>query len=68
MRSGRMSLILYAPISTDTDEQIEQLNQERDVDQGDDLIVDITSGPRTIAEEGYSLPVLIDPEDGKAAK
>jgi len=63
-----MSLILYAPISTDTDEQIEQLNQERDVDQGDDLIVDITSGPRTIAEEGYSLPVLIDAEDGKAAK
>jgi len=50
------------------DEQIEQLDPERDLDHEDDLIVDIMSGPRTIAEEGYSLPVLIDPEDGKATK
>jgi hypothetical protein len=46
-------------------EQLEQSDQGRDLDEGDDLIVDITNGPRTIAEEGYSLPVIIDPEDGK---
>lgn len=49
-------------------EQVEELGQGRDLDEGDNLIVDITSGPRTIAEEGYSLPVIIEPEDGKTTK
>ena len=68
MRNGRTNLILYTPVSTDANEQIEQLDEGRDLDEGDDQIVDITNGPRTIAEEGYSLPVLVDPEDGKTAK
>jgi len=33
------------------------------LDEDDDLIVDIMTGDRTIAEESYSLPVVMDQEE-----
>jgi hypothetical protein len=68
MRNARMSLILYSSIFFLANLEVEESGPGQDVDEGDDLIVDITSGPRTIAEEGYSLPVIIDPEDDTTTK
>jgi hypothetical protein len=68
MKSARMNLTLYSSIFFIANMQVEESGPGQDSDEGDDLIVDITSGPRTIAEEGYSLPVIIDPEDGKTTK
>lgn len=63
-----MNLISYSSGFFIANMEVEESGPGQDLDEGDDLIVDITSGPRTIAEEGYSLPVIIDPEDGKTTK
>jgi hypothetical protein len=43
--------------------KIEEVGRPRDLDEDDDLVVDIMTGPRTIAEESYTLPVIMDPEE-----
>lgn len=48
---------------------MENVDRLREHDEDDGTIIDITSGARTIAEESYYLPVIMDQDDedyGKA--
>jgi hypothetical protein len=36
---------------------------QKELDNDDGVLVDVLSGDRTIAEESYRLPVIIDHED-----
>jgi hypothetical protein len=38
------------------------VDHHKSLDEGDGLIVDIMTGVRTMAEETYSLPVIMDQE------
>ena len=43
--------------------KIEEVDRPRELEDDDNLIVDITTGVRTIAEESYALPVIMDLEE-----
>jgi hypothetical protein len=63
MRSERTNSILYSLYVAVANMKVEEVGRLRDLDEDDDLVVDIMTGPRTIAEESYTLPVIMDPEE-----
>ena len=41
---------------------MEEVDQQRQEDEDDDQIIDIMTAPRTVLEDTYSLPVIMDQE------
>jgi len=58
-----MNSTSYSFFITIANMKIEEVGRPMDLDEDDDLVVDIMTGPRTITEESYTLPVIMDPEE-----